>query len=990
MTVGERPRWDPKRAWEDRYRERWTWDRTVKVSHPQDCYPGNCSWVAYLRDGKIVREEQTGQYPQYDPGVPDMNPAGCNKGCLYSSVTYGKERVLYPLQRKGRRGGGTWERITWDEALTVVADSILDAIQERGPASIVFEEAPGQGGILPVAGGMVLTSLLGGTSLDTDGLISDFTTGMYMTFGKFQFSPALDEWFKSDLNLVWYSNPVYTRIPFYHWITEQRYRGGELITIAPDVSPSAVHADRYIPVRFGTDASLALGMCRAIVEEGLYDREFISAQTDLPLLIRLDTRRFLREADFKEGGSQEKFYLWSEGEGRPREAPRESLKLEFAPALEGTYEVVLKDGKKAKVSPVFHLLKQRLGSEYTPEKVQRDTGLHPRVVEELARKVASKRTFILVGFSPCKVFHGDLQVRAMCLLQALTGNWGKPGTGVQSWSVLVEPGVPGGMSTESKGNISGIHPSVMRSLATLIYRDKVSPYKPTQEQVAQWTAMLFTRFLSSVPPVFFWYWHCGYDRVWDEAPLEAAGIPRKIGDYIQEAIRRGWWEGLALPPKEVEPQVLLLCGSNTLRRTRGGQRELLGNLWPKLKMIATIDVRMSTTAMHSDIVLPAAFFYEKSQLHSMACLEARFWAFADKAIEPLGEAKPEWEIWLLLARRIEERARERGLGEYHVPHGLTPERFAQLMGVRVDLLRPFVPPELERTLGPTRRFEGLAENFRQFLGGAGADADRINEMCIEHCKKIGIYGPDETLEKIRQRGFVKVEGMGESIQGLNYAADVKPDRTLTALERHVRGHVPYPTLTKRAQFYIDHEWFLEAGEELPVHKERPQEGGDPGKYPFVMTSGHLRWSMHASTATNELMLQTHRGEPFIFINREDAAAKNIKDGGYVRVFNDYGEFTVQAKVSSLPRPGQVVIYHAWDPYQFPGRRSYDFIIPGLIKPLHLAGGYGHLNYYLWNWQPQQVDRHVNVDLEPAGPALPASRAQIGALRNGAGPHPGGQ
>jgi hypothetical protein len=59
----------------------------------------------------------------------------------------------------------------------------------------------------------------------------------------------------------------------------------------------------------------------------------------------------------------------------------------------------------------------------------------------------------------------------------------------------------------------------------------------------------------------------------------------------------------------------------------------------------------------------------------------------------------------------------------------------------------------------------------------------------------------------------------------------------------------------------------------------------------------------------------------------------------------------------------VIIYHAWEPYQFPGGKSYDVAIPGLIKWLHLAGGYGHLRYYRWNWVPQQVDRAVSVEVE---------------------------
>jgi hypothetical protein len=91
--------------------------------------------------------------------------------------------------------------------------------------------------------------------------------------------------------------------------------------------------------------------------------------------------------------------------------------------------------------------------------------------------------------------------------------------------------------------------------------------------------------------------------------------------------------------------------------------------------------------------------------------------------------------------------------------------------------------------------------------------------------------------------------------------------------------------------------------------------------------------------------------------------RNLADDEEVRVRNDMDSFLVRVKHSPSTRPGQVVIYHAWEPYQFNGGKSYDFAIPGLIKWLHLAGGYGHLNYYRWNWVPQQVDRAVPVEVE---------------------------
>ena len=81
-----------------------------------------------MRDGKVVREEQAGTFPVIEPGVPDMNPAGCQKGAMWSQMLYGQERVLYPLKRVGPRGSGKWQRVSWDQALTEIADKVIDAI----------------------------------------------------------------------------------------------------------------------------------------------------------------------------------------------------------------------------------------------------------------------------------------------------------------------------------------------------------------------------------------------------------------------------------------------------------------------------------------------------------------------------------------------------------------------------------------------------------------------------------------------------------------------------------------------------------------------------------------------------------------------------------------------------------------------------------------------------------------------------------------------
>jgi anaerobic selenocysteine-containing dehydrogenase len=107
----------------------------------------------------------------------------------------------------------------------------------------------------------------------------------------------------------------------------------------------------------------------------------------------------------------------------------------------------------------------------------------------------------------------------------------------------------------------------------------------------------------------------------------------------------------------------------------------------------------------------------------------------------------------------------------------------------------------------------------------------------------------------------------------------------------------------------------------------------------------------------------------MFMNVEDAKARGIEDGDFVRVYNDFDSFKIHVKLTSAAkstsetRLGQVMVYHAWEPYQFDDWKSYDAAIPGMIKWLDLAAGYGHLNYHPWSWCTQPIDRAVSVEVE---------------------------
>ena len=108
---------------------------------------------------------------------------------------------------------------------------------------------------------------------------------------------------------------------------------------------------------------------------------------------------------------------------------------------------------------------------------------------------------------------------------------------------------------------------------------------------------------------------------------------------------------------------------------------------------------------------------------------------------------------------------------------------------------------------------------------------------------------------------------------------------------------------------------------------------------------------------------SRRGEPAIFLGTADAGAREIRDGDHVRVFNDVGSFEVQAKVTANLRPGQVIVYHAWEPFQFRRGKSHQSLIPSPMNPIHLAGGYFQLQPTLLMGEPGCPDRGTRVEVE---------------------------
>jgi DMSO reductase family type II enzyme molybdopterin subunit len=938
-TRSAAPAAEPKAA------DYWRWDSWRWGTHRVNCYPGSCPFRVYVRDGKVLREEISCTYPEFtDPNfrVPDYNPRGCQKGYQHSKAMYGPERVLYPMKRVGERGSGKWERIDWEQAFDEIGAKVVDIIQKYGPQAVIDDHCTnGLGNVRGASEVTItgLTALLGGVSYDINFLIGDFNIGQYLTFGQFQHTPGIESWFLADTIFI-ISNPVYANIPDIHYMLEARYRGAKMVVITPDKSPSAQFADLWLPIEWSADPALWLGVCKILIDNRWIDEAFVKEQTDLPILVRADDGRFLREADLREGGDPERFYAIDAATGRVEPIPKDTLRTSFDYALDASARVKLRDGREIQVSTVFRKLRERL-AEYTPERVHRLSGIHPDLLQKVAELCRPPRkVFVFVNWNPGKLYHGDLVERAYCYMLALTGNLGKPGTGTRGWSAGTEFGcalpLVAGMPKdviESENPILGTMNMFQMMAEDYKMRFKMDPTMPPMEAALGSMRELLRSAGILSPPAFLWYYHAGYKEVWDRY-LQDPNCEKKISEFAEDALARGWWQGFDRPSRDVTPRAMFVSGSNPLRRHRGGMNTYFKNLWPKLELIVTIDPRWSTTALMSDYVLPAASYYEYAET-KYSTPHTRFVTFTDESVPMLGESRSDRQIVLGLIRGIEKHFKARGIEKYKSGD------------------REIVTSELYWRATYGGRY-----------GESNEDEERLMDDTYRSLGQMGWYqgleGEEMGLETFRRHGKAWLCGRPTWHATVAQNADMVPGEVHTAFRDQIEQKVPYSTTTRRIEFYLDHPWFIEADEHLVRYKEPPFLGG---RQPLRLTSGHLRWSVHANWIVSPEMLKLHRGEPFVFVNDEVAARKGVADNDYIRVFNDYGEFTARAKLSPCVRPDQVVIYHAWEPYQYPNWLPYDALLPGIPKGLQFAGGYRHYEYTLWNWSPLQTDRQTNVDFE---------------------------
>jgi DMSO reductase family type II enzyme molybdopterin subunit len=891
------------------YRDQWSWDKVVKGTCNQANCVAACTLNLFVKDGIVWREEQNAIYEASGDHLPDFNPRGCQKGMIYSDLMYDATRIKYPMRRVGERGSGKWERISWDEALTEISDKVLDVVASDGPEAIVHDNGTTNidfGPGTPAQGR--LTSLIGTTSLDEWASVGDLPMGAIQTWGLFNVDGTSDDYCNSDYIMIWLGNPAYTRIPDVHFMLESRYRGAQIVIVAPDYSPTAMHADTWVNLRTATDAAFALGMAKVIIDENLYKADYVKEQTDLPLLVRDDDARFLRQSDVVDGGSEEIFYLWDTATKAIKEAPgtmghaTPSIALgDLQPALVGEHKATLANGKTVTVRPVWERL-QTLLADYTPKKVQAITGVHPDTIRSVARGYANANAASIFGsVGACKHYHMDLFQRSMILISALAGHTGKQGGGLRIsawWNMPL---------SYDKGQLAKIGQAAAPG-----QRPKVRDIEKVMKTMAP-------KMSASAPAMAWLYAHdAGYRKVVDNMAFHDPALPKTVAEYAKEAFDNKWM------PVGSKPKVFLFTSMNPLRRWPA-PHIIRENLWEELEMIAVWEFRMSSSAMQADIILPAAGWHEKHGIKYTQSL-VPYVCVGEAAVQPLYESLAEFDIMARLAKKIQERALQREETPY-----------VDRLGINHDL---------------TRIYDDWSLNG-EFKEG---DAAKALDVMISMSQPVS----GTSWKEIAEAGAIRVKSAGGYGPVTAMCSDLEDGEALAPLKWFVEGKEPWPTLTGRQQFYLDHPWYIDAGEALPVHKENPHGGGD---YPIEVTGGHTRHSIHAIFRANKTLLNLQRGEPVLYMSERDALERDIRDHDLVRVSNDIGHYLVHVKPSSAVQPGQAIIYHAWEPYQFEGWNSSQNIVTGAFKPLHMLGGYGHLSFRPLLGQPSHTPRAQRVQIE---------------------------
>ena len=382
VEEGQLTKFPPMEKWDDWVEyEATDWPRIKKKRYaivPTTCFncESACGLTAYVDkdDGSIRKFEGN----PYHPGSRGRN---CAKGPATINQITDPDRILYPLKRKGKRGAGEWERVTWNEVLDDIAGKIRKALQEGRNNEVAYHVGrPGHEGY---ANRVLQAWGVDGHNSHTNICSSGARFGYNLWYGYDRPSPDHANakfilLISAHLESGHYFNPHAQRI------IEAKMKGAKLAVMDPRLSNTASMSDYWLPTYPGSEAAVLLAMAKIILEEGLYNREFLENW--------VNWKEYLRKVH---------------------------------PEVDLTFETFIE-----KLIEVY--------AEYTPEFAQQESGVSPEVVREVAIKIGEAgEQFAAHNWRSAASGNlgGWCVSRCLHFLSALTGSIGTVGgTSPNSWN----------------------------------------------------------------------------------------------------------------------------------------------------------------------------------------------------------------------------------------------------------------------------------------------------------------------------------------------------------------------------------------------------------------------------------------------------------------------------------------------------------------------------------------------------------------------------
>jgi len=247
--------------------------REVRGACPLDC-PDTCGWIVSVKNGEAVALRG-------DPAHPYTRGSLCNKVHDYLSYARSSDRILYPMRRAGAKGNGDFVRISWDEALDVVAANLQHVIETHGGEAIWPYVGSGNMGLLQgiYGAGRRFWNVLGASRhLVTICTIAG-GVGTGYTLGDNRVGMDPETFRSAKLVILWGANVLSTHPHLWRPILEARRNGAFVVAIDPIRTRTAAACDWHLAPLPGTDAALALGLLHVVVAQGGADDAFIAEHT---------------------------------------------------------------------------------------------------------------------------------------------------------------------------------------------------------------------------------------------------------------------------------------------------------------------------------------------------------------------------------------------------------------------------------------------------------------------------------------------------------------------------------------------------------------------------------------------------------------------------------------------------------------------------------------------------------------------------------------